>query len=92
MTTIDARTRHVGDAVTLGSEWLHNELPGVLSTTGALGARGVEVLGLSTLGFDLDGLTAHLAVGDGRLVLREGSADEGPIAALYASAFSDLVQ
>jgi len=92
VTTIDSRTRHVGDAVTLGAEWLHEELPGILSNTGALGARGVEILGLSTLGFDLDGLTAHLAVADGRLVLREGSADEGPIAALDASALSDLVQ
>lgn len=92
MTTIDSRTRYVGDSTALSPEWLHEQLPGILSTTGAFGARGVEILGLSTLGFDLDGLTAHLAVADGRLVLREGSSEEGPIAALDVSALSDLIQ
>ena len=72
MTTIDYRTRHVGDAVALGPEWLHEELPSVLRDTEALGARGVEVLGLSTLGFDVDGTTTHLAVANGCLELREG--------------------
>ena len=92
MTTIDQRTRHVGDAITIGPSWLHDELPGILRETGALGARGVEVLGLSTLGFEVDGTTAHLSVAHDRLEVHEGAAADGPIAALDASAFSDLVQ
>lgn len=92
MPTIDRRTRYVGDTVTIGPEWLQDELPAVLRETGALGARGVEVLGLSTLGFDVDGTTAHLRVADGRLVVREGKSEDGPVAALDASALSDLAQ
>jgi hypothetical protein len=92
MTTIDLRTRYVGDAAALGPDWLHEELPDAMRDAGALGARGVEVLGLSTLGFDVDGMTAHLAVAGGHFVLRDGSADEGPIAVLDASALSDLIQ
>ena len=92
MTTIDYRTRYLGDTVTIGPEWLHDELPAILRDKGALGARGVDVLGLSTLGLEVDGTTAHLTVADGRLEVREGSAADGPVAALDASAFSDLVQ
>ena len=92
MRTIDRRTRYVSDTVTIGPELLHDQLPATLGETGALGARGVEVLGLSTLGFEVDGTTAHLRVADGRLVVRDGTATDGPIAALDASALSDLVQ
>jgi Phytanoyl-CoA dioxygenase (PhyH) len=92
MVTIDRRTRYSGDAVDVSAAWLHDGLPVVLRETGALGARGVEVLGLSTLGFEVDGATVHLAVADGRLVVREGWADDGPVAALDPTAFSDLVQ
>jgi len=92
MTTIDRRTRSRGDTVTIGPEWLHDELPTVLRDTGALGGRGVEVLGLSTLGFEVDGTTGHLTVANDRLEVQEGAAADGPVAALDASAFSDLVQ
>jgi len=92
MTTIDWRTRFAGDTVTIGPEWLFDDLPDRLRDTGALGARGAEVLGLSLLGFDIDGTTAHLAVVDGQLVVREGDAGDGPLAAIDAAAFSELVQ
>ncbi len=92
MITIDCRTRYAGDATNLSIDWLHTDLPAILRETGALGAHGVDLLGLTTLGFDVDGMTAHLAVTDGSLALREGSADLGPIAVLDASALSDLIQ
>lgn len=92
MPTFDRRTRHQGDAVSIAPEWLHDQLPTILGMTGALGGRGVEVLGLSTLGFEVDGTPAHLALADGRLEVRDGEAAQGPIAAIDVSALSDLVQ
>jgi hypothetical protein len=92
MTSIDKRTRFVGEEVELGADWLFDDLPAILRDTGALGARGVDVLGLSTFGLDVDGVTAYLAVDHGKLVVREGDADDGPIAVLDVAAFSDLVQ
>jgi Phytanoyl-CoA dioxygenase (PhyH) len=92
MTTIDARTRSLGATTTLDPAWFHDELPTVLRDTGVLGARGVEVLGLSTFGFEVDGTVGHLTVADGRLEVREGSAAEGPVVSLDSAAFSDLVQ
>jgi hypothetical protein len=91
MPTVDFRTRHAGDAVALGPEWLHDTLPAVLRETGPLGGRAVEVLGLSTLGFEVDGDTAHLAAVNGSLTVRAGLGD-GPVAVLDAGALSDLVQ
>jgi hypothetical protein len=76
MASIDKRTRFVGDTTTLGG----------------VAARGVEVLGLTTFGLDVDGTTAHFAVDDGTLLVREGDAAAGPIAVLDADAFSDLMQ
>jgi hypothetical protein len=92
MISIDERTRYVGDESALAPSWLHDGLPDVLRETGALGARGVGVLDLGTLGFDVDGVTGHLAVVDGRLTVRDGWSDDGPAAALDAAAFSDLMQ
>jgi len=92
MTTIDFRTRFQGDTEPLNAEWLLDGLPDVLRETGALAARGVQVLGLSTFGVDVDGVTAHLAVDQGALVVREGDAADGPIAVLDADAFSELMQ
>jgi hypothetical protein len=92
MATIDQRTRFQGDAVALDRAWLLNELPDILRETGSLGARGVGVLGLSSLGFEVDGVRAHLVVAGDRLDVREGEADDGPVVALDAAALSDLVQ
>jgi hypothetical protein len=90
--TVDRRTRYQGDTVTIGPAWFQADLPAVLRDTGALGAQGVEALGLSTLGFEVDATSAHLTVADGRVEVREGTADDGPVAALDVSALSDLVQ
>ncbi len=90
--TIDRRTGHVGDTTTVEPGWLLDGFPKVLRDTGTLGARGVDTLGLTTLGFDVAGSVAHLVVADGRLVVRDGSADDGPLVALDEAAFSDLVQ
>ena len=92
MASIDKRTRYVGDTTTLDTAWLFDDLPTILGDTGDLGARGVEVLGLTTFGLDVDGTAAHLAVDRGKLVVREGDADDGPIAVLDAAAFSELMQ
>jgi hypothetical protein len=90
--TIDQRTRFQGDSAALEPAWLLEQLPDVLQETGTLAARGVRVLELPPLGFEVEGVTAHLAVEDGRLAVREGSASGGPIAALDAVALSDLMQ
>jgi len=92
MTSIDKRTRFVGDTAPIDTDWLFDELPSILRDTGALGARGVEVLGLTTFGLDIDGVGAHLAVDNGSLVVREGDADDGPIALLDVDALSNLMQ
>jgi hypothetical protein len=92
MVTIDQRTRSAGDEVGLEAGWLHDGLPEVLRETGALAGRGARVLGLETLGFDVDGVRGHLAVDAGRLTVRDGWPDDGPVAAMDAAAFSDLVQ
>ena len=92
MTSIDKRTRCIGDTVPIDASWLFEELPAILEETGGLGARGVEVLALPTLGVDVDGTSAHFAVDHGALVVREGDAENGPIAILDTAAFSDLMQ
>ena len=91
MSTIDVRSRFIGDAQPLTPSWLHDGLPDVLDETATLGARGVEVLELSPLGFQVDGTTGHLTVDGGRLVVREGSGD-GAVVALDTAAFSELMQ
>src|SRR3954470_819622 len=90
MPTIDARTRFVGDSLALDGEWLVGDLPETLLETGALAARGVQVLGLTTLGFVVDDVRAHLTVEEGRGGVRGGDADDGPIAPLDAPALSDI--
>jgi hypothetical protein len=92
MTTIDRRTRFAGDAEVMGAEQLFGDLADRLVETGVLGARGVEQLGLSTLGLAVEGTAAHLVVSDRRLVIREGRADDGPVVELDAAACSDLLQ
>ena len=92
MTTIDMRTRYAGSAVVEEAARLFGDLTDRLAQTGGLGARGVEQLGLPSLGLDVDGTAAHLVVDDCRLVLRDGHADAGPVAALDAAACSELLQ
>jgi hypothetical protein len=92
MTTIDWRTRFAGPADVRSAEQLFAELSERLAETGRLAARGVEMLGLPPLSFDVDGTVAHLVVADGALRLREGRAADGPVIALDATACSELFQ
>src|SRR5262245_15717032 len=92
MPTIDRRTRYLGDAVALDASWLVDELPTALRDNGALAGRGVEVLGLPPLGFEVDDVTAHLTVADGRLVVRDGLPADGTVVSIDAAALSDLAQ
>jgi len=92
MTSIDKRTRFVGDTEPLDASWLFDELPAILRDSGGLGARGVELLGLTTFGLDVEGTAAHIVVDHDRLVVREGDAESGPIAILDDAAYSDLMQ
>lgn len=93
MTTIDVRTRFEGEVEARGGGWLLDGLGGHLGETGDLAARGVEVLGLGTLGFQVDDVVAHLAVERGHLVVREGlPADGAPVAVLDAAACDELFQ
>ena len=93
MTTIDRRTRVRGRGA---SRWTRNGCsatsPSASHETGRLAARGVEVLDLPPLTFEVDGTAAHLVVADGALTLREGRAADGPVIALDATACSELFQ
>lgn len=92
MTSIDIRTRFQGDVESRGPEWLLTGLADQLRETGALAARGVAVLELGTLGFQVDDVVAHLAVAGDRLVAREGSAPDGPVVVLDPVACDELFQ
>ena len=92
MTTIDRRTRFAGAAMIMDAEQLFGDLGERLQETGTLAARGVELLELPPLTFEVDGTAAHLVVADGALTLREGRADDGPVIALDATACSELFQ
>ena len=89
-TTIDRRTRFAGPAEARDAQQLFADLSERLAETGALAARGVELLGLDTLGFDVDGTRAHLAIEGDRLALRDGPAGDGVVAELDAWACSEL--
>jgi len=92
MTTIDRRTRFAGSAIVMDAEQLFSDLAERLHDTGTLAARGVELLDLPPLTFEVDGIAANLVVDDGALTLREGRADDGPIIGLDATACSELFQ
>lgn len=92
MTTIDRRTRFAGAAMVKDAEHLFADLDERLQENGRLAARGVELLGLPALTFDVDDNVAHLVVADGALTLRDGRADDGPVIALDAIACSELFQ
>jgi len=92
MTTIDRRTRLAGSVQVTPAEELFGDLAERLHETGELAARGVELLGLPPLTFEVEGTVAHLAVADGVLRLRSGRAADGPVIALDATACSELFQ
>jgi len=92
MTTIDKRTRLAGSVQITPPEELFADLAERLHETAELAARGVELLGLPPLTFEVEGTVAHLAVADGALRLRSGRAADGPVIALDATACSELFQ
>lgn len=92
MTTIDTRTRFAGAVELMDAERLFEDLGERLQETGGLAARGVQVLDLPPLTFEVDGTAAHLVVADGALTLREGRALDGPVIGLDAAACSELFQ
>ncbi len=92
MTTVDKRTRFAGAVELMGAEQLFGDLAERLDETGELAARGVQVLDLPPLTFEVDGTAAHLVVADGALTLREGRAADGPVIALDSTACSELFQ
>lgn len=92
MTSVDMRTRFAGSVEVMDAEALFADLAERLQDTGSLAARGVQVLDLPPLTFEVDGTAAHLVVADGALTLREGSASEGPVIGLDATACSELFQ
>jgi hypothetical protein len=92
MTTIDRRTRFAGAAMVMEPGELFADLGERVAEHGRLAARGVEMLGLPPVTFEVDGIAAHLVVVDGALELRDGRADEGPVVALDATACSELFQ
>jgi hypothetical protein len=92
MTTIDKRTRFAGSVEVMDAEYLFSDLGARLQDTGGLAARGVQLLDLPPLTFEVDGTPAHLIVADRALTLREGRADEGPVIALDSTACSELFQ
>jgi len=92
MTTVDKRSRLAGSVQIMDGEQLFGDLAERLQETGRLAARGVQLLDLPPLTFEVDGTAAHLVVAGGELTLREGRAAEGPVIALDATACSELFQ
>jgi hypothetical protein len=92
MTSVDKRTRFAGSVQVMDVAQLFGDLAERLDETGALAARGVELLDLAPLTLEVDGTAAHLVVADGALQLREGRADDGPVVGLDAIACSELLQ
>jgi len=92
MTTVDKRTRFAGAVEVMGAEQLFGDLANRLQETGDVAARGVQVLDLPPLTFEVDGTAAHLVVADGVLQLRDGRAADGPEIGLDAAACSELFQ
>src|SRR5829696_9847859 len=92
MMTVDKRTRYAGSVEVMDPEQLFSDLADRLQETGALAARGVQLLDLPPLTFEIDGTAVHLVVADGALTLREGRAGDGPVIGLDAIACSELFQ
>jgi hypothetical protein len=91
--SIDQRTRRHCDVRDLSRDEVFDSFfPASSATNGALAARGRRYKALPSLGFDVDGRTVTLVDRDGVLVAEEGDANADAVAALDASALSELVQ
>jgi hypothetical protein len=93
MSTVDFRTRYVGDVVALtpGDFLDAGHLAPLLDANGFDAGPSATRLGLVPLTLDVDGELLTFAVNDGRLTMRHGGNDT-LVVALDGDAFSDLVQ
>jgi hypothetical protein len=93
MSTVDLRTRFLGDEIALDPDtFVVDHLPTLLDENGAAAGSGVTRLGLAPLTLDVDGDALTFAVGDGgRLEVTRGRRHV-LVVALGVDAFSDLVQ
>ncbi len=93
MTTVDRRTRFLGDDVALDPDtFLSDQVPSLVDANGALARDGLARLGLPPLTLEVDGEPITFGVGEGdRLEVRRGAGD-ALVVAVDLDAFSDLVQ
>jgi hypothetical protein len=93
MSTVDFRTRHIGDVVALApSDFFEaGHLASLLDANGFDAGRSATRLGLLPLTLDVDGELLTFAVNDDRLTMRRGGND-ALVVTLDREAFSDLVQ
>ncbi|HVN40214.1 MAG TPA: phytanoyl-CoA dioxygenase family protein [Myxococcota bacterium] len=93
MTSLDFRTRRMGDEVALDvGSYCESELPARLAENGRLAARGYASLGLAPLAFEVGDVRRTLRVEGDALALRAGVDDDATHVVLDARAFSELVQ
>ena len=91
---LDLRTRSDASVQTLDFVAFHeNDLPALLSAgRGDVAARGVDVLGLQPLAFQVDGRCYTYAAGNGMLTVHPGDRGAATVAELSPQSFSDLMQ
>jgi hypothetical protein len=93
VTSLDFRTRKMGDAVDLDAgAFCEGELPARLAEHGRLAARGCARLGLAPLGFEVGELRVTLRVVSDALALRPGIDEDAIHIVLGSAAFSELMQ
>jgi hypothetical protein len=91
--SIDVRTRLTKDVRGLPrDEVMDDVLAQAVRVHGDLAGHGLEYQELPALGLDVDGRSVTLAAADGTLAMRPGLDAAGVVAALDATALSDLVQ
>lgn len=93
MTSLDFRTRFMGDAVPVdAAAFFEAELPARLAEHGKLAARGYAQLGLAPLAFEVGEVRGTLRVEGGALALCPGVDEDATHTVLEPRAFSELVQ
>ena len=91
--SVDVRTRSVKDVRSLERDEMFDAvLPEALAVHGDLAGRGCSYLGLSSLGFDVDGRTITLTAASGTLRLVSDIDAADVVAHLASDALSDLLQ
>lgn len=92
MSSVDVRTRVQGPSPRIDPEnfWEHT-VRELLDQHGRLVFKGITQLDLPPLSFDVDGVIAALVADRDRILVQRKVADAGPIAAMDAQAFSELL-